>query len=580
MKQSTGFFPTIRETPKEAEAKSHILMIRAGLIRQLASGLYLYLPAGWLALRKIEQIVREEMNAAGAIEILMPTLQPEELWKQSGRWDAMGPELMRLHDRADRLFVLGPTHEEVITDLIAGELKSYRDLPINLYQIQTKFRDEVRPRFGVVRAREFIMKDGYSFDVDEDGAARSYQAMYDAYSKIFTRCGLTNIPVEADTGVMGGNLSHEFMVPADIGEAEIVTCKECGYRANRELTESAVPQIDETPSDDIPEPEEVHTPDLKTVEEVADFLKTTPDKMIKTMVYVSDDTPYVVLLRGDHTVNEAKLAKAIGGALEMASPETIYEVTKAPVGFAGPQGIDGVEILADHYVKTIAAGISGGNKKDYHTKNIVLDRDYTVNRWGDFRSVDENDACTKCGKQALKITYGIEVGHVFILGTKYSQALNAYFTDENSQRKPMIMGCYGIGVSRTLAAVIEEHADDNGIVWPASVAPYHVHILNLSPKTESVNSVSHALYDQLRQKGLDVLMDDRDERPGIKFKDSDLLGFPYRIVVGEKSLKDGVVEFVVRKTLEAQKITPEECVDAVFNTFQEDMKKIETACNG
>jgi len=573
MRQSTGFFPTLREIPKEAEAKSHILMLRAGLVRQLAAGLYTYLPLGWRALRKIEQIVREEMDAAGALEILMPTLQPDVLWQTSGRWDAMGPELMRLKDRADRQFVLGPTHEEVVTNLVAGELRSYRDLPKNLYQIQTKFRDEVRPRFGVVRAREFIMKDAYSFDVDEEGARRSYQSMFDAYTRIFTRCGATIMPVEADTGVMGGNRSHEFMVPAAIGEAEIVSCGNCGYRANRELTESAIPEAVEIKAD-VPPMEEVHTPNMKTVEDVAAFLKTEPAQMIKTMIYVCEGKPFVVLLRGDHSVNEAKLTHAMGGPIEMASPEVIYEVTKAPVGFAGPAGLDGVEILADRFVKTIPIAASGANKKDAHVRNVVLDRDYQVSRWGDYRSVDKTDACPQCGARAFTIANGIEVGQVFILGTKYSESLQARFTDENGQRKPMIMGCYGIGVSRTLAAVIEENADDKGIVWPVSVAPYHVHLLNLSPQNEQVNAASEKLYRELKVKGFDVLLDDRDERPGIKFKDADLVGLPYRVVVGEKSLKEGMVEFLLRKTLAAQKTPPEACVELIQKHYEEDIARL------
>lgn len=572
MKQSAGFFPTLREVPKEAEAKSHILMVRAGLIRQLAAGLYIYLPLGWRALRKVEQIIREEMDNAGAIEVLMPTLQPDELWKTSGRWDVMGPELMRISDRNDRQFVLGPTHEEVITSLVAGEIQSYRDLPKNLYQIQTKFRDEIRPRFGVVRSREFIMKDGYSFDADDEGAERSYMKMYEAYEKAFTRCGLTILPVEADTGVMGGSHSHEFMVPADIGEAEIVTCSKCDYKANRELTESSKPAS--TPSSaDVPPVEEVHTPNLKTVEDVAAFLKTTPDQMIKTMVYLANGKPFVVLLRGDHTLNEAKVNRTVGALIEMASPEVIYEVTKAPVGFAGPARLQNVEIWADEYVKTIASGITGANRKDYHLKNVVLNRDYSVTRWGDFRLVDAGEPCPKC-EGTLNISQGIEVGHVFVLGTKYSKALNALFVDEEGQRKPMIMGCYGIGVSRTLAAVIEENSDNNGIVWPASVAPYHVHILNLSPKNEETSRVAEDLYRQLQAERLDVLVDDRDERPGIKFKDADLLGLPYRIVIGEKSLKEGLVEFVLRKTLATQKITPEECLDTIRKQYQEDMSQL------
>ncbi len=573
MKQSSGFFPTLKETPKEAEAQSHILMLRAGLVRQLAAGLYSYLTLGWRAMRKVEQIVREEMDAAGGIEIHMPTLQPDEIWKQSGRWEAMGPELMRLNDRNERQFVLGPTHEEVTTLLVAGELRSYRDLPKNLYQIQTKFRDEIRPRFGIVRAREFIMKDGYSFDTDVEAAERSYQAMYDAYGRIFHRCGLVSIPVEADTGVMGGAHSHEFMVPADIGEAEIVSCSKCDYQANRELTESGLPK-ETAASDNVPPLEDVHTPNLRTVEEVAEFLKTTQDQMIKTMIFQTEEKPIVVLLRGDHTVNEAKVARAAGTAIEMASPETIYDVTKAPVGFAGPAGLENVEIWADPHIKTITSGISGANKKDYHKRNLVLGRDYQVSRWEDFRCVDEGDPCPKCDGGTLSITRGIEVGHVFVLGTKYSEALQAFYTDEKSDRKPMVMGCYGIGVSRTLAAVIEANSDDKGIVWPVSVAPFHVHILNLSIKSDETNRVSQELYDTLTQTGFEVLLDDRNERPGIKFKDSDLLGIPYRIVVGEKSLKEGNVEFVVRKTLESSKIPPESCTGLVKEHVERSMAEL------
>jgi prolyl-tRNA synthetase len=573
MKQSAGFFPTLREAPKEAEAKSHILMMRAGLVRQLAAGLYIYLPMGWQALRKISDIVREEMDAAGAIEIHMPTLQPDSIWKESGRWDIMGPELMRLADRNNREFVLGPTHEEVVTNLIAGEIRSYRDLPKNLYQIQTKFRDEIRPRFGIVRAREFIMKDAYSFDVDNDGAAKSYQNMYNAYSRLFHRCGLTTVPVEADTGVMGGQHSHEFMVPADIGEAELVICSECDYKANRELTEAPMPQEVKT-DESAPAIEEVHTPELKTVEEVAKFLKTTPDQMIKTMVYVCNDEPFVVLIRGDQTLNEIKLTNAMGAQVELASEEIIKKVTGAPVGFAGPHGLKDVKIYADHTIKTIASGITGANKADYHIRNVVAGRDFTVDQWHDFRFVEEGDICPKCGKPSLKLSYGIEVGHVFILGTKYSEALQAYYTDVNSARKPMVMGCYGIGVSRTLAAVLEEHADDNGIVWPVSVAPYHVHILKLSNKSDEVNKVSEELYQSLKNEGFDVLMDDRDERPGSKFKDSDLLGLPYRVVVGERSLKEGKLEFVLRKTLEKEMINIDDCLARIKDQFAKDKAEL------
>ncbi len=574
MRQSTGYFPTLREVPKEAEARSHVLMLRAGLIRQLAAGLYTYLPLARRALLKIEQIIREEMDAAGAIEVLMPTLQPDTLWKESGRWEVIGPELMRLKDRNERIFVLGPTHEEVITSLVSGEIKSYRDLPKNLYQIQTKFRDEIRPRFGVVRAREFIMKDAYSFDADEAGAAQSYQAMFDAYKRMFQRMGLTTIPVEADTGIMGGSHSHEFMVPADIGEAEIVSCPHCGYQTNRELTPSSLPENTDVSRDDVPAKEDVHTPNLKTVEEVADFLNTTPDQMIKTMIYTANGKPYVILLRGDHTINEAKVANAVGCPIEMASPDMIFEVTKASVGFAGPVGLQDHEIWADPYVKTIKAGVTGANKTDYHTRNVVLGRDYHVNRWEDFRSVEEEDLCPECGVGRLSLSWGIEIGHVFVLGTKYSKTLNAYFADEQGERKPMVMGCYGIGVSRILAAVIEEHCTENGIVWPVSVAPYHVHLLNLAPKKEEVNQTAETLYRSLQEAGLTVVMDDRDERPGIKFKDSDLFGFPYQIVVGEKSLQKGGVELFIRQEGQKESIEPETCVKQIQQQYEADMSKL------
>ncbi|RJP22518.1 MAG: proline--tRNA ligase [Candidatus Omnitrophota bacterium] len=577
MRQSSGYFPTLREIPKEAEAKSHILMLRAGLIRQLAAGLYTYLPVARRALLKIEQIVREEMDAAGAIEILMPTLQPDSLWKESGRWDVMGPELMRLKDRSDRLFVLGPTHEEVVTNLVAGELRSYRDLPKNLYQIQTKFRDEIRPRFGIVRAREFIMKDGYSFDVDEAGAAHSYQRMFDAYKRMFKRMGLTTMPVEADTGAMGGSHSHEFMVPAAIGEAEIVSCPHCGYQTNRELTPSCPIEETAAKQDSIPPIAEVHTPDLKTVEEVAAFLQTTPQQMIKTMVYTANDKPYVILLRGDHTINEAKVARAVGAPIEMASPEMIFQVTRAAVGFAGPVGLRDCEIWADHHVRTIASGVAGANKTDYHICNVVHGRDYQVNRWEDFRCVDPGDLCPKCRAGNLAMSWGIEIGHVFVLGTKYSKALGAYYTDPNGEQKPMVMGCYGIGVSRILAAIIEEHANETGIDWPVSIAPYHVHLLNLSLKNEAVTQTAEQLYTSLLNAGFGVVLDDRDERPGIKFKDSDLFGFPYQIVVGEKSLQNGTVELLIRSTNVKESISPDSCVNRIQEQFQSDMARLAAA---
>ena len=572
MRQSAGFFPTLRELPKDAECPSHILMLRAGLIRQLAAGLYTYLPLGRRALRNVEEIIRREMDRAGAIEVLMPALQPDSLWKESGRWDVMGPELMRIKDRNEREFVLGPTHEEVITTLVANEIRSYRDLPKNLYQIQTKFRDEVRPRFGVIRSREFIMKDGYSFDCDLEGARRSYRIMYEAYDAAFKRCGLHPIPVEADTGAMGGSESHEFMVPAEVGEAQVALCSSCGYQSNREIAESALaPSV--ASSDPVPPIEEIHTPDLKTVEDVAAFVQCTPGQMIKTMVFTSGGKPFVILLRGDHTVNEIKVARAVGAPVELASPDVIEQVTRAPVGFAGPVGLQGGDVWADHYVKSIASGVTGANRADYHLRHVVLDRDYHVDRWGDFRSVDAGDPCPSCG-QPLALQFGIEVGQVFLLGTKYSQSLKALYTDENGERQHMVMGCYGIGVSRTLAAVIEEHHDEHGIIFPVSVAPYHVHLLNLSPRHETMNTVSDDLCRRLEEAGLEVLLDDRDERPGIKFKDADLLGLPYRVVVGEKSWQQGQVEFLRRRDLQKHVAPPYACQSTLMEWFGQDKQEL------
>ncbi len=573
MRQSQGFFPTLKEVPKDAEAKSHILMLRAGLIRQLAMGLYTYLPFGRRALKKVEEIIRQEMDRAGAIEVLMPSLQPDTLWKESGRWDVMGPELMRLQDRNERNFVLGPTHEEVITTLVGNELRSYRDLPKNIYQIQTKFRDEVRPRFGVIRSREFIMKDGYSFDCDEEGATKSYEIMKQAYKDTFKRCGLDTIAVEADTGAMGGSHSHEFMVLADIGEAEVVLCKESGYQANRELAECPAPDEVTTP-DDTPAVEDIHTPDQKTIEEVSAFLKSSPKQMIKTLIFTDGEKPFVVLLRGDHTVNEVKLTNTLGKPVELAPPEVIEEVTGAPVGFAGPVGMSGYEIWADHAIQSIGVGITGANKKDYHRKNVVLDRDYKVDRWGDFRLAEDGDPCPVSGKP-VSIRYGIEVGHVFVLGTKYSEALEAYYTAEDGSQKPMVMGCFGIGVSRTLASVLEVNNDENGIIWPVSVAPYHVHILMLSNKSDEVKATAEKLYEDFQAQGLDVLLDDRDERPGFKFKDADLFGIPYRVVVGEKSLKEGNVEYLRRRDLDKKLAPPDECFNTVLGWYEEDLAALQ-----
>jgi prolyl-tRNA synthetase len=554
--------PTLKESPQDAEIPSHQLMLRAGLIRKLAGGLYTFLPLGLRALRKVERIVREEMDRAGALEILMPALHPREVWERTGRYDVLRDVMFKIKDRQDRELVLGPTHEEIVTDLVAREISSYRQLPRNFYQIQTKFRDEIRPRFGLMRAKEFIMKDAYSFDTDSDAADLSYRAMYDAYVRIFARCGLHVKIVEADTGAMGGQSSHEFMVLADAGEDGLVECEACPYAANLERAETALPAP--LIFEDAEQPAAaMDTPGARTITEVTAFFDTVPARMIKTLIYMADDQPVAVLLPGDREVNEIKLARALGaGTLTLADDAQVAAVTGAPVGFAGPVGLAGVRLLADRQLAGCRGMITGGNEADRHLVNVDIERDVAPPEFADLVFAREGDRCPRCGG-LLHEKRGIEVGHVFKLGTKYSEKLGALYLDETGQQHPAVMGCYGIGVTRTLQAIIEQSHDRDGIIWPAAVAPYAVEILLISVKHEPSLAAAAQLAAALEQAGVEVLLDDRDERPGVKFKDADLLGLPVRVCIGEKSLNRGVLEIKSRATGEMEECAPDAAVGRI-----------------
>ncbi len=563
MRYSRAFIPTIREDPAEAEVISHRLMLRAGMIRKVAAGIYNLLPLGFRAMKKVEGIVREEMDRAGAQEVLMPFVVPAELWKESGRWDVYGKELLRIKDRHDRDFCLGPTHEEVVTDMVRREVRSYRQLPLNIYQIQIKFRDEIRPRFGLMRGREFIMKDAYSFHVDEADAEREYKNMFDTYSRIFERCGLGFRAVEAETGAIGGSFSHEFMVLADTGEDQIVSCSSCGYAANLERAEcrqagDAVKQGDER---QLPL-KKVSTPGIRTVEEVSAFLEVTPERLIKTIVCETDRGEVVALVRGDHELNEAKLKRFLGCEwVILAEEDTVKRVTGAPVGFAGPVGLE-ARIIADYGVAGIVNGVTGANEGDFHLVNVNPDRDFKVETYADLRMVSEGDGCPRCDDGRLSLFRGIEVGHVFKLGTKYSKAMGANFLNEKGEELPMIMGCYGIGIGRTVAAAIEQNHDDKGIIWPLPIAPYQVYILPVNIKDARISEVAEMLYKGLSDCGVDVIIDDRDERAGVKFNDADITGIPLRITVGSRA-KEGKVELKKRDSKEVELIDIDGVVDTV-----------------
>jgi prolyl-tRNA synthetase len=552
MRTSQLLLPTLREDPGEAETVSHRLMLRAGLIRKVAAGIYTYLPLGLRIIRKVEQIVREEMNRAGAQELLMPIASPAELWRETGRWDYYGKELLRFKDRHERDFCLGPTHEEVITDLFRREVRSYRQLPLNFYQIQTKFRDEIRPRFGLMRGREFIMKDAYSFDKDEAGARLSYQKMYDAYHRIFSRCGLNFRAVEADTGLIGGTSSHEFMVLADTGEETIVYSEPGTYAANVERAEVLPPH--DLSTEELRPLRSVNTPGCRTVEEVTKFLKVGASKLVKTLLYSTGSETVAVLIRGDHDANEIKLKRLLGVTeLELAGPAVVEKMTGAPVGFAGPVGLN-VRILADHAIRAARNVVVGGNRVDTHLVDVNCPRDFQVEQFADLRNAQAGDPSPR-KDGILKTTKGIEVGHVFMLGTKYSQAMNASFLDPNGKECPAVMGCYGVGIGRTAAAAVEQNHDDKGIVWPYPIAPFHVHLISLG-QSDAVNEAATGLYGTLQAAGLEVLWDDRDERAGVKFNDADLIGVPYQVIVGDKGLAEGLLEVKTRKTGLKTKLAP------------------------
>ncbi len=558
MRYSQSLIPTLKETPAEAEVVSHKLMLRGGFIRKLASGIYTYLPLGLASIRKFEAIIREEMERSGAHEVLLPMVQPADLWHESGRWQKYGSELLRFKDRHGRDSCLGPTHEEVITDLIRNNVHSYRGLPVNLYQIQTKFRDEIRPRFGLMRGREFVMKDGYSFDASDAEAEKTYQKMKEAYIRIFTRCGLKFRVVEADTGTIGGSYSHEFMVLADTGEDTVVTCTSCDYAANLEKARAAAPP--EPESSDLPAPEKVETPGKRKVTTVCDYLGIQHSELVKTMIYMADGKPVAILIRGDHGVQEIKLKNLLGADdIRLAEEKEVYDLTGVATGYIGPVDLD-MHIIADLEVAALPLFVCGANMKNYHLANINLSRDVGRVDVHDLRMVTEKDSCPACGK-SLQLTRGIEVGHIFKLGTAYSQALNATFLDENGQENPFVMGCYGIGVSRLIAAAVEQNHDKDGMIFPMPLAPFQVIILNLGLKDEGITGAAESLYEQLRNKGIDTLLDDRDERPGIKFKDGDLLGIPLRVTVGKNFARDGLIEIRKRSSGETESVPLAEAAD-------------------
>jgi prolyl-tRNA synthetase len=539
------YAPTLRETPAEAEVVSHQLMLRAGMIRKAAGGVYTYMPLALRILRKIETIVRQEMDAKGGQELLMPIIQPAEMWQETGRWSVYGDEMFRLKDRHNREFCLGPTHEEMITTLVRSDVRSYRQLPLKLYQIQNKYRDERRPRFGLMRGREFIMKDLYSFDKDEQGLNDSYDQMYDAYTNIFTRCGLTFRAVEADGGAIGGSGTHEFMVIADSGEAAIVYCPSCDYAANVEKAELKPIVASEETLENLTI---VDTPGTKSIEAITNFLKISADKTIKTLVYNTDKGIVVALVRGDHEVNEIKLQNIVEClTIELADEKTVVETLGSAPGFIGPVGIKIPMLVADSTVMNLYNAVCGANVPDQHYCNVNAKRDFAPTVVADIRLIQENDPCPHCGLP-VKTARGIEVGQVFKLYTKYSQALKATYLDENGREKPMVMGCYGIGVSRTMAATIEQHNDDSGIIWPVAIAPYHVVIVPISPKDEAQMSLSREIYQNLNAAGIEALFDDRNERPGVKFKDADLIGYPLKITVGPKTINEKMIEVKVRRT--------------------------------
>jgi prolyl-tRNA synthetase len=555
MRFSHLFIPTLKDAPAEAEAISHKLMVRAGFVRQLAAGLYIYLPLGQRVMQKINQIIREEMNAIGGQEVTMPVLNPAEVWQQTGRWDAIGDEMFRLKDRGGRDMCLAMTHEETMTWLAAHDIRSYRDLPQIWYQVQTKLRDEARPKSGVLRTREFTMKDSYSFDRDEEGLDKSYQLHLEAYKKIYSRCGIKFYVVQSDTGMMGGSMAHEYMAPSAAGEDDVALCDGCGYAANVELALS-VPRTPVFPDGKF---EEIATPEKRTIEEVTRFLKVTPDLLIKSILVIGNDGPVLALVRGDQTLHEKKLAKLIGPH-RPAQKEEVKEHLGVPAGFIGPMGHK-VRKIADPVLKQ-GVYTAGANKEGYHVKGVSAGKHFADAEFVDIHVATAGDACVQCGKP-LRIERVIEIGNIFKLGTKYSVPLKANYLDEQGSEKPIIMGSYGIGPARIAAAAIEQGNDENGIIWPLAIAPFQLLVVPVNVKDRASMDVAEEMYTALEEKGFEVLMDDRDERAGVKFKDADLIGIPWRIVIGEKNLKDGMVEIKERKTGTVERVKVEEAVEKI-----------------
>ena len=572
MRFSTLFAPTLKESPSEAEVISHKLLLRAGMIRKVAAGIYAFLPLGYRVLKKIENIVREEMDRIGAQEMLMPALQPADIWIKSGRWAQYGAEMMRLKDRNEREFALGPTHEELITDLVMKEVRSYRQLPLTLYQIQVKFRDEIRPRFGLMRGREFIMKDAYSFNADIEQLQESYSNMYEAYSRIFMRSGLDFRAVDAASGLIGGKVSQEFMVLAESGEDTIFYCDSCDYAASQDV---ATARLNETQDEEIKEAQEVSTPGQKSVEEVASFLGVSPDKIVKTLIYKYGSDIAAILVRGDRDVNDEKLSLALGTTdFHLLAGMEWEEFPGLIQGYVGPVGLDNVRIIADNEVSVMRNFVVGANKEDTHLINVNVGEDFQVQEWADVKIVKPGDACPSCEKGVLISAKGIEVGHIFQLGTKYSDAMGATFIDENGQLKPYIMGSYGIGVSRLIAAAIEQNHDDSGIIWPLSIAPYIVSVVVLNYDRVEQREIADKIYTGLMDKGIETILDDRIESAGKKFADSDLIGFPIQVVIGARTLKSGNIEVKVRASNERLEYPMEQAVEKIAGLIEQMKKEI------
>jgi prolyl-tRNA synthetase len=572
MRMSQTLIPTLKEAPAEAEVPSHILMVRGGYLRKVAAGVYSFLPLGWRVVKKVERIIREELDRVGCSEVFLPAVIPAELWQESGRWEKYGAQLLRFKDRKGADFVIGPTHEEVICALVRGDVRSWRQLPLNLYQIQTKFRDELRPRAGLMRGREFIMKDGYSFHVNQTDADREYQKMYDTYSRIFTRCGLAFRAVEADTGNIGGSSSHEFQVLTETGEDALVACDTCDYAANVEQAISRAPSARVgVPGTTV---KKVATPGKHSIADVSGFFGLPPEKLVKTLIYLADGKPIAVMVRGDREVNEIKLAKALGAdTLALAGDLVVKQVTGAAVGFAGPVGLKtAAPIYVDVEVAALSDFVVGANEDDAHLTGANVDRDFKPAAVGDYRTAMAGDACARCEGGHLKAYRGIEVGQVFALGTKYSKPMGVTFLDVDGQEKPAVMGTYGIGVTRIVASAIEQNHDKDGIVWPLPLAPFEVTVLELQQDDDSVIATAKRLYEELTAAGIDVLYDDRDERPGVKFKDADLIGIPFRLAVGKKGMAEGIVELKRRNGSEVRKVKIDEAVKVVVAEVQGERK--------